>query len=118
MIRCGDILLLLLLLLLRAALLLLLLLLLGALGQVQQLHSGGSMAAQGQEKGAGGTAGSGRLRRGLVEGRRGTRGRGVHGEHRTPNSAVLYQSQRLSDRGGRLLHMVLFQFFFDRLSTM
>ncbi len=60
MIRCGDVLLLLLL-LLRAALLLLLLLL-GPLGQVQQLHSGGRMTAQGQEKGAGGTAGSGRLR--------------------------------------------------------
>jgi hypothetical protein len=88
-IRCGDVLLLLLL-LLRAALLLLLLL--GPLCEVQQLHSSGRMAAQGQEKGAGGTAGSGRLRRGLVEWRRGTRGRGVHGEHRTPNSAVLYQA--------------------------
>jgi hypothetical protein len=92
MIRCGDVLLLLLLLLRAALLLLLLLLLLGPLGQMQQLHSGGRMAAQGQEKGAGGTAGSGRLRRGLVEGGRGTSGRGVHGEHRPPSSAVLYQS--------------------------
>jgi hypothetical protein len=107
MIRCGDVLLLLLLLLRAALLLLLLLLLLGALGQVQQLHSGGCMAAQGQEKGAGGTAPSGRLRRGLVQGRRGTSRRGVHGEHRTPNSAVLYQSQQPSCCRGRLLHMVL-----------